>query len=258
MYNYRHGRSWSAAKVNSVVASTSKTTVGNFWEMERSAYRLLRARVSTIPCPASHPNGDSSDTTDLSHMQTANRQTPPICLICKRRVVRHHRFVSHTNGESSDTTDLFAMLHKKPVKAVRLLPSTKGKLSIGYVFRFFQNEARQRLTPCWYGPHVASVAVSVWQYWFLESPTSLNRWRKSLRPNFRCLLDLIRRENCFVCTELESQGEGVVWTNSCPCTGRMRGETECSVFITCCFIIGMQITRKQLFPDTKGNHKKIW
>ena len=74
--------------------------------MERSAYGLLRARVSTIPCPASHPNGDSSDTTDLSHMQTAIRQTPPICLICKRRVVRHHRFVSHTNGESSDTTDL--------------------------------------------------------------------------------------------------------------------------------------------------------
>ena len=74
--------------------------------MERSAYGLLRARVSIIPCPASHPNGDSSDTTDLSHMQTASRQTPPICPTCKRRVVRHHRFVSYGNGESSDTTDL--------------------------------------------------------------------------------------------------------------------------------------------------------
>ena len=92
--------------------------------MERSAYWLLRARVSTIPCPASQPNGDSADTTDLSQMQTAIRQTPPICLTCKRRVVmqpppicftckrrvfRHHRFVSYANGESSDTTDLSPM-----------------------------------------------------------------------------------------------------------------------------------------------------
>ena len=88
----------------------------------------------------SYANGESSDTTDLSPMQTASRQTPPICLLCKRRVLRHHRFVSCTNGESSDTTDLSAMLHKKPVKAVRLLPSTEGKLSIGYAFRFFRRK----------------------------------------------------------------------------------------------------------------------
>ena len=147
------------------------------------------------------------------------------------------------------------MLHKKPVKAVRLLPSTNGKQYHRYAFRFF----RRKQDNVWLlvEPHAASVAVSVRQYWFLESPASLNRWRKSLRPNLRrCLLDLITRENYFVCTELESQDEGVVWTNSCPCTGCMRGETECSVFTTCCFIIGMQITSKQPFSDTKGNPKK--
>ena len=63
----------------------------------------------------SYANGESSDTTDLSHMQTASRQTPPICLTYKRRVLRHHRFVCYASQEACQSGSAVAKHQRETV-----------------------------------------------------------------------------------------------------------------------------------------------